>query len=189
MLGNHIVCSLCCILDLQTLYVRLPNRPNSTCICIIISINPNDQAFCQSNSRYQLQDIIITFVVIDQIKCLRYQIKAEISRIQTIQEMLKKIEMLECYVQIEWIYELRNNFCLLFNKYYWWCVCYSINRRNKICLLLFWEEKATGYGIVVFLCGFVRTQKSRYTVYFILFDTKYNFTVYYTNYNVPFVQG
>ena len=53
---------------------------------------------------YWLQDVIVTFDVMDQFQYFWYQITAVTFRIQIIQITLKKIPLMQFYMQIELIY-------------------------------------------------------------------------------------
>ena len=60
--------------------------------------------FCKI--KYQLQDLVVTLDVIDQIECFQYQIKGENVMIQMVQLMFKMIKMMQFYIQIEWTYAI-----------------------------------------------------------------------------------
>ena len=56
-----------------------------------------------------LQELIVTLVIIDQMKCFGYGFKGEYLRILMMQFASKKIELLQFYNQIEYTYKYVQN--------------------------------------------------------------------------------
>ena len=73
---------------------------------LILHVSMDTKIILKFNvKKYQLQDLTAIFLVINQIQCLRYQIKAEIIYIQIMKQTLKKIELMQFQMQIELIYK------------------------------------------------------------------------------------
>ena len=90
-------------------------------------------------SKYQLQELIITLMVVEQIECFWCQFKAENQRISKIQLIVETIEMMQMYNQIEYMHynDMWNLLHLLSSYYYFhyynmsYDSCHKKERKNN----------------------------------------------------------